>query len=183
MRALFVHIAAFVLFDSFVRRCRSFRANKPLICKDQMSEDRSLFGGFRAMPFRQDRWPQLRSALRQPVNHVVLVNPFLPSSRREVGDLSSAFRHDIQLFVDNYSKLIRLSCKEPFFELPVCQGFALAIRTFANFVAFSPMKGFRWCLHLWTDRRMVILKRSLSCFVIWVAGGRCQPVLAYLSTG
>lgn len=172
MRALFVHIAAFVLFDYFVRRCTSFRANKPLICKDQMSEDRSLFGGFQAMPSRQDRWPQLRSALRQPVNHVVLVNPFLPSSHREVGGLSSAFR-----------TLICLSCKEPFFELPVCQGVALAIRTFANFVAFSPMKGFRWCLHLWTDRRMAILKRSLSCFVIWVAGGRCQPVLAYLSTG
>ena len=99
MRALFVHIAVFVLFDSFVPRCRSFRANKPLICKDQMSEDRSLFGGFRAMPFRQDRWPQLRSALRQPVNHVVLVNPFLPSSHREVGGLSSAFRHDIHTIV------------------------------------------------------------------------------------
>ncbi len=51
----------------------------------------------RAMPFRQDRWPQLRSALRQPVNHVVLVNPFLPSSHREVGVLSSAFRHDIHI--------------------------------------------------------------------------------------
>ena len=49
------------------------------------------------MPFRQDRWPQLRSALRQPVNHVVLVNPFLPSSHREVGVLSSAFRHDIHI--------------------------------------------------------------------------------------
>ena len=33
--------------------------------------------------FGKERWLELRAALRQPVNHVVLVNPFLPAVRRE----------------------------------------------------------------------------------------------------
>ena len=32
---------------------------------------------------REERWVQLRAALRQPVNHLVLLNPFLPSSQHE----------------------------------------------------------------------------------------------------
>ena len=35
------------------------------------------------LALRKERWVQLRAALRQPVNHLVLLNPFLPSSQHQ----------------------------------------------------------------------------------------------------